>query len=58
MFNLIFQGGKGQLQKNYTLLMFTSQKRNIFPGILRDTTMDDKLIYITNDDKQNYTLPT
>ena len=25
-----------------------------FPGILRDKTMDDKLKYITNDDKQGY----
>ena len=26
----------------------------VFPGILRDETMNDKLICISNDDKQNY----
>ena len=27
---------------------------NVFPGILRDKTKDDKQVYIANVDKQNY----
>ena len=29
-------------------------QHSILVGILRDRTLDDKLIYIPNDDKQNY----
>ena len=28
--------------------------RHVSPGILRDRTLDDKLMYLPNDDKQNY----
>ena len=39
------------------ILFGPSYRENLFPlgpGISRDKTMDDKLIYIPNDDKQNY----
>ena len=36
-----------------TFHLFLS-KVDIYPGILRDNTMADKLIYITNDDTQNH----
>ena len=38
-----------------SLLIWKSSTKCVsYSGILRDKTMDDKLIYIPNDDKQEY----
>ena len=40
------------MKQSYIVLL----KLSLNPGILRDKTVDDELMYIPNDDNQNFTL--
>ena len=41
---------------NYSCLWLQKLLKVMFSGFMRDKTMNDKFIYISNDDKQNYIL--